>query len=121
MTENQFNEIVAWQKQTFPKATSLSKVFHLEKEVFELRNDLIDKNTDRRLEYADCFLLLFGSAASDGMSFQDICNAIDEKMQINRERKWGNADENGVVHHIEEEKQSRPSKLNYDPFNHWML
>jgi len=100
MRQDQFNEIVAWQKQTFPKATSLSKVFHLEKEVVELRNDLLANYPDKRLEYADCFLLLFGSAASDGMSFQDICNAIDEKMQINRERKWGNADENGVVHHI---------------------
>jgi hypothetical protein len=100
MTENQFQEVAAWQKQTFPKATSLSKVLHLEKEVIELRNDLIGNYPDKRLEYADCFLLLYGSAASDGMSYQDICDAIAEKMEINKNRKWGKPDENGVGHHV---------------------
>ena len=100
MTEKQFNEISEWQNKTFPAATALSKVFHLEKEVHELLNDLQDNNKERRLEYADCILLLFGSAATDGMSYEDVCNAIDEKMKINYFRKWGAPDVNGVVSHI---------------------
>ncbi len=100
MTENQFNEVIDWQKSTFPAATALSKVFHLEKEIHELKTDLIEDSKDRRLEYADCVLLLFGSMASDGMTFQDVCDAVDEKMKINYSRQWGNPDKNGVVQHI---------------------
>jgi len=44
--------------------------------------------------------LLFGTAASDGMSYEDICEAIESKMQINFKRKWGKPDKNGVVNHI---------------------
>jgi hypothetical protein len=65
-------------------------------------NTIFEKElaTERRLEFADCFLLLFGCAAADGMTFADICQAIDDKMVINRKRNWGKPDENGVVNHI---------------------
>ena len=100
MTEQQFNEIAAWQKETFGQATPLSKIAHLAKELSELSYDLINNKPERRLEYADCFFLLFGSAAADGMTYQDICQAIQEKFEINKARKWGNPDENGIVEHI---------------------
>jgi hypothetical protein len=103
MNAKQFKEISEWQAATFGQATPLSKIAHLEKEVKELKDDLVAKNPDRRLEFADCILLLFGSAASDGMSYQDIENAIDEKMAINYARKWGKPDKDGVVHHIPED------------------
>jgi hypothetical protein len=54
------------------------------------------------MEFADCFILLFGAAASDGMSYDDICKAIDEKMEINFNRKWGKPNNDGVVNHIRE-------------------
>ena len=100
MTENQFNEIVQWQNETFGKATALSKVEHLKEEIEELTIDIAIDSETRILEFADCFLLLFGAAASDGMNYQHICEAIDAKMRINRQRKWGKPDANGVVHHI---------------------
>jgi hypothetical protein len=100
MTQEQYNYINAWQKETFGSATSLSKVFHLEKEVHELKKDLIDNNKDKILEFADCFILLFGAAYSDGMTYADICNAINEKMAININQKWGKPDKDGVVNHI---------------------
>jgi predicted HAD superfamily Cof-like phosphohydrolase len=53
---------------------------------------------------ADCFFLLFGSAAADGMSYQDICNAIQEKFEINKRRRWGKPDENGIVKHIKDKE-----------------
>ncbi len=99
MKEEQFKNITQWQRETFPGATPSSKVQHLAEEVQELLSDLLFNHPKRRLEYADCFLLLFGAAAVDGMTYQDICNAIDEKMVINRGRKWGNPDNNGVVKH----------------------
>lgn len=100
MTEEQFIEVTRWQKETFPKATSLSKMHHLKEEVRELIDDLEANNPDRRLEFADCFLLLYGAAKADGMSYEDICNCIEEKMGICRSRKWGMPDANGVVKHI---------------------
>lgn len=100
MTEQQFNEISAWQKQTFGQATPLSKIAHLAEELQELVSDLKSNNPERRLEFADCFFLLFGSAAADGMTYQDICQAIQEKFEINKARKWGKPDENGVVKHV---------------------
>lgn len=100
MTEQQFNEISAWQKETFGQSTSLSKIAHLVEELEELILDLKNNNPERRLEFADCFFLLFGAAACDGMSYMDICIAIQEKFVINKSRKWGKPDENGVVKHL---------------------
>ena len=103
MKIGQFNEIVAWQQVTFPKANPMSKLAHLAEELQELHDDLKNNNSERRLEFADCFLLLFGCAASDGMSYDDICKAIAEKFEIVKKRKWGEPDANGVVKHIKEQ------------------
>jgi len=100
MTKEQFEQITKWQNETFGKATAFSKIEHLKEEIEELAIDIAIDGHNKRLEYADCFLLLFGAAASDGMSYQDICAAIDEKMQINYTRKWGKPNEKGIVNHI---------------------
>lgn len=100
MTKELFKQITAWQKATFGEATPMSKLAHLAEELQELHDDLKSDAPDRRLEFADCFLLLFGCAHSDGMSYDDICNAIQEKFDICKTRKWGKPDENGVVKHI---------------------
>jgi NTP pyrophosphatase (non-canonical NTP hydrolase) len=102
MRKEQFDEIVDWQKQTFGQSTALSKISHLAEELQELVDDLKNNNLERRLEFADCFFLLFGAAAADGMTYEDICSAIEEKFSINKARTWGKPDENGVVRHIEE-------------------
>ena len=102
MTPQQFKDITKWQKETFGEATVWSKLSHLDEELAELWDDLNTNNPNRRLEWADCFLLLFGAAAADGMNYSDIVSAITEKMDINYERKWGEPDENGVVNHIKE-------------------
>lgn len=109
MTVKQFNEITEWQKVTFPQATPISKLHHLEQEVAELMTEINDGQTGYisetqdnkiKLEFADCFLLIFGAAAAYGMTFADICQAIDDKFTINKNRTWGKPDANGVVNHI---------------------
>jgi NTP pyrophosphatase (non-canonical NTP hydrolase) len=100
MTEQLFLENAVWQKETFGQSTPLSKLAHLEEEVRELASDIATNNPERRLEYADCFLLLFGCAAADGMTYQDVCNAIKEKLTINQTRTWGVPDKNGVIKHV---------------------
>lgn len=102
MSPSLFIRIKDWQNKTFPHATALSKVTHLAEEVKELHHDIATDAKDRRLEYADCFLLLFGAAASDGMSYADIMRCIEEKLVINKSRQWGTPDGSGVVRHIKQ-------------------
>jgi hypothetical protein len=100
MTKDRFIAITEWQKETFPTANAKSKATHLKQEVDELIHDLETNAADRRLEYADIFLLAFGSAAADGMTYEDIMAAIDEKFLINQKRIWGKPDADGVVNHV---------------------
>ena len=103
MNRDLFKSVTNWQVETFGQATAMSKIAHLKEEIEELNDELFldNQHTDhKRLEFADCFILLFGAAASDGMTYEDICKAIEEKMVINKARKWGTPDKDGVVNHI---------------------
>jgi len=100
MTKEHFFSIVKWQSETFPTASTFSKIKHLQQEVEELLFEITTKGKGINHEFADCFMLLFGAAASEGLSYDDICKSIDEKMQINKARKWGKPDKNGVQNHI---------------------
>lgn len=110
MNRQQFFSVTEWQKETFPNATTLSKLHHLQQEVKELmeavsnEDHTIDHEAIRKtkMEFADCFTLLFGAACAYGMSYDDICKAIFDKMEINKKRKWGKPDANGVVNHVKE-------------------
>jgi len=104
MRQEQFESISQWQKETFGQATPLSKLVHLKQEIKELKKDIKNNSAEKRLEFADCFFLLFGCASASGMSYEDICNAIQEKFEINKNRKWGKPDQNGVVNHIKKEE-----------------
>lgn len=105
MTRDLFESITKWQKETFPESTAHSKVKHLSEEVDELSTELCFPSDDtgkaKRMEFADCFILLIGAAHDSGMTYEDIIEAINEKMEINKARKWGKPDEYGVVKHIE--------------------
>jgi hypothetical protein len=103
MKKEMFEEITAWQKSVFTKATAYSASKHLEEEVGELVHDLTwDKPKEQTIsEYADCFLLLFGSASLYGLTYEAICKAINDKMEINRRRKWGEVNKEGYVKHID--------------------
>jgi hypothetical protein len=115
MTKEQFNLITEWQKQTFPTATPLANITHLKDEVNELemahlKRKSLDTQHNRvslALEYADCFILLFGAAFRDGMTYEDICTAINDKMAINVNRKWNAPDANGVQAHVKEEPEHK--------------
>jgi Protein of unknown function (DUF550) len=104
MSKEQLEEVYQWQLKTFGYVKALPNVFHLEQEVLELQHDLTTNAKDRRLEFADCFILLYGAAVADGMSYEDISKAISEKLEINRKRTWGKPDERGVTNHIKEKE-----------------
>ena len=101
------DEIGQWSDETFGKVSNgYSKVKHLEKEVTELATEVwfstdnSPNNIELRHEFADCFMLLFDAAKKCNFTVDDVMNAMREKLEINRSRKWGEPNEHGVVEHI---------------------
>ncbi|MEI6140737.1 MAG: dATP/dGTP pyrophosphohydrolase domain-containing protein [Mariniphaga sp.] len=108
------NEIGQWSELTFSHQNSISKLHHLQKEVAELIHAIGQvlsepdkKNEEVHHEFADCFILLLDAARKEGLSAKDILSAIVEKMEINKARKWGKPDENGVMEHIRDEHEGK--------------
>lgn len=94
-------EITEWQDRTFTEATPLSAATHLQREVRELIFDLASGNPkSMRFEIVDCFLLIIGVAHLSGVDLEE---ALEKKMTINKARKWGKPDAQGVVEHIRDE------------------
>jgi len=91
-------KIALWQKEIFPKSDQASKWNHLAKEVIELQKAL-ESGIGIPEELADCFILLIGISALEGLEVQQI---IEDKFDINLKRKWGEPDKNGVVLHIKD-------------------
>jgi NTP pyrophosphatase (non-canonical NTP hydrolase) len=83
-----------WSQMTFPHQTPASKFAHLIREIKELGADLKDGK-----EMADCFLLLLGLAEMAGV---DLMAEARAKFEINRNRRWGPPDAQGVSSHVEE-------------------
>jgi NTP pyrophosphatase (non-canonical NTP hydrolase) len=57
-----------------------------------------------KYEYADILILLIDSAAHEGIDMETLILYSQKKLEINKTRKWGNPNENGVIEHIEEPK-----------------
>lgn len=118
------NEIKNWSDGTFGKyRTALPMAFHLKKEIDELIDALDNeysgayfnselteigfqemKKKQRRIvfELADCLMLIIDCAAHVPLTMNEVCSAVEEKLEINKKRKWGTPDKNGVVEHIQE-------------------
>ncbi len=99
MNKEQYELITQWQDNVFTKATPLSCVNHLTEEVNELKEDIESGHTPYE-EIADCFMLLFGVCNKLGFKYEDIVTVINNKMEINFNRKWGEVNEQGYVKHI---------------------
>lgn len=96
----------------FTHERALPITYHLKKEVGELIEELqkvgnaeLSHYEEEKVkeEYADCLMLLLDSASHFGLSADDLYRACVWKLEINKRRKWGSPDENGVVEHIREE------------------
>ncbi|MDX9789302.1 MAG: DUF550 domain-containing protein [Candidatus Kapabacteria bacterium] len=92
-------------------------VYHLKEEVDELieaQVECLRKLSDPRTtsedldisvekvtnEFADCFMLLLDSAVHFHYTADELIYATRRKLEINKKRKWGNPDKNGVINHI---------------------
>ena len=89
------NDLGEFADKAFPNSTPKSKALHLSEEALEAANDPSDL-----IEWADCLTLVLDGARKAGFSSDDLYNAAVKKLEINKARKWGDADENGVVRHV---------------------
>jgi len=56
-------------------------------------------------------MLLLNGASARGYTADDLLLALEEKLQLNKNRKWGNPDENGVIEHIRDgSKNPEPTR-----------
>lgn len=89
------DDIGAFTDKTFGDSTPQSKAHHLAEEAMEAAADPSDI-----IEWADCTILLLDAVRKAGFTTDDLYAAVARKMEINKSRKWGDKDENGVVRHV---------------------
>ncbi len=106
------DDIAVFSDKTFPGQRNPGILHHLKEEVEEairaiedqksLSLNMIPKELAYAVEdeYADMLLLLLDSARSQGMDAEYLLEIAQRKMEINKKRKWGKPDKNGVIRHI---------------------
>lgn len=100
--------IAKWSDATFGEGQkTIPILYHLQKEVSELMEAVTldkalgrwsDKTTE---EFADCFMLLIDAATHHGITAKELIDVSQAKLEINKNRKWGKPDENGVIEHLQ--------------------
>ena len=101
MIDKLMTDIHAWSSATFPHQTASSKVAHLLEEVNELRDAIKNGHTSDAIEeWADCMILLLNTGVMIGLDAESAVKAIEVKMNINKARKWGKPDKDGVCRHL---------------------
>ena len=92
------DDVSEWSNATFgPGQRTDGMIAHLAREVQELK-----ESPTTLSEYADCLMLLIDAAGSVGFNMDDLVKATFEKLEINKKRKWGPANEDGSIEHVEE-------------------
>jgi hypothetical protein len=90
------HEVGTWGTKVFTTATPDSICAHLRKEVLEL-----SAKPDDEEEGADCILLIYHLAHRQGWNLEQ---AVRNKFEKNKKRKWGAPDADGVCEHVREEQ-----------------
>jgi hypothetical protein len=81
-------------KELYPKSNSIHHMVKLKEEI----NEVIENPTDI-VEYVDCFICLISAVHNSDISLSDIVEKINEKLEINKKRKWKLMDD-GTYKHI---------------------
>ena len=92
------DDVAEWGSNTFGNsghARLIAIIHHLKKEVQELL-----ESPYSGMEYADCLTLLLDAAKMAGFNTDDLIRVSFDKLEINKTRKWGSPDKNGVCEHI---------------------
>lgn len=89
-------DIAEFTDRTFGDSNPRAKALHLMREAQEAADDPSDI-----VEWADCMILLLDGACKAGFDTSDLYDAVLRKMEINKTRKWGKPDADGVTRHID--------------------
>lgn len=91
--------IVAWSQGQFPTATPTSTLHHLRKELAEIDQALAAGDLDAAaMEFIDVLFLAAQGAQRCGCADPDAL--ARQKLALNRARRWGPPDAQGVVEHV---------------------
>ncbi len=114
------DEVGSWSDDTFGSGQrSPAILHHLAKEIPELLNaigdydrgandtrvnvsEMMELHRKMRFEFADAFMLLLDAARKRGFMAEDLIQVTKLKLEVNRRRKWGKPDKNGVIEHLRE-------------------
>lgn len=91
-------ERAEWSEATFGprhERGPIGPLMHLKKEI-----DEVLANPGDITEYVDCIFLIEDAAYRAGFSYYELMEALFEKLEINKKRKWGPRSEDGVVEHV---------------------
>jgi NTP pyrophosphatase (non-canonical NTP hydrolase) len=103
------NDIQGWSDATFGEnQRSLPITHHLQDEVDELLEELEKRDVDGiQTEIVDCFMLLVDCASHEHMTAEELIILSHAKLIVNKRRQWGSPDEHGVIHHLDDFKESK--------------
>lgn len=94
-------DIRIWSQATFGRDEErgpLGALKHLEREAREAQENPGDPS-----EYADCLILILDASRRAGIPSKDLILAAQDKMKVNRARKWPKPTSDEPVEHIKEE------------------
>jgi hypothetical protein len=99
-------ERIEWALKTFPTATANSSLIKLKKEIKEVEKELKYLNNfpeqyeheKLKIEYADCLMCLFDSAARVEITPLELFESFEKKLAINKARKWVKNPDNTYSH-----------------------
>lgn len=90
-------ERLKWSLETFTEATALSSMFKLIGEANEIIADIKSGKREPE-EYADVLMCLFDSAGRQGISVDEIFEAFEKKLRVNKIRTWVKNPDNSYSH-----------------------
>lgn len=98
--EQLFAEHLEFTTSTFPKGTSLGALLHAEREIVEARQDIEDGSPSMTLaiEIADVFGCIVDAANRSGVTPDMIKIAFENKLAINKSRKWKDNGDSSYSH-----------------------
>lgn len=92
--ESSVEKWMQWTNVNFPKSGTEASLIHLQEEIKELLEAINDpakfeyNEGIALMEYADCFICLLTAAGKSGFTIEQLFKAIQNKMEINYNRKW---------------------------------
>lgn len=98
------NEIAEWSDATFGEGQRTVPILHhLKKEVdeaIEVCSNMPKGTPDAKLEFADMLMLVLDAATHFDIDAEELIMYTKQKLEINKKRRWGVPDSNGVVEHL---------------------